>query len=61
MLEIHGDAVADHRLDLPKAPVGPARMAHEIAGRQRGCEAGFTHRVGKFCLMQRRRKIRAFA
>ena len=26
--------MADHRLDLTQAPIGPAGMAHEVAGRE---------------------------
>ena len=40
VLEGHRDAVADHRLDLPQAPVRPFRMAHEIARGEQGI-AGF--------------------
>src|SRR5258708_24180898 len=36
ILEVDGDAMADHRLDLADAPVGPARMAHEVAGSEKG-------------------------
>ena len=32
MFEIHRDAITDHRLDLTRAPIGPAGMAHECAG-----------------------------
>src|SRR6516225_317052 len=32
MLEIHGDAVADHRLNLAQAPLGLERMADKRAG-----------------------------
>ncbi len=36
ILEIDGDAMADHRLDLAQAPVRPPGMTHEIAGREQG-------------------------
>ena len=36
MFEIHGDAMADHRLDLAQAPIRALRMAHEIAGSEQG-------------------------
>ena len=32
VLEVDGDAVADHRLDLAQPPVGPAGVTHEVAG-----------------------------
>jgi len=28
--------MADHRLNLPQAPIGPFRMAYEIAGGEQG-------------------------
>jgi hypothetical protein len=34
ILEVDGDAMADHRLDLAQPPVGTAGMAHEVAGRE---------------------------
>ena len=44
ILEIDGDAVADHRLDLAQSPVGPLRVAHEVAGRKQGV-TGFLEQV----------------
>jgi hypothetical protein len=32
VLEVHGDPMADDRLDLAEAPVGPVGMADEVAG-----------------------------
>jgi hypothetical protein len=36
MLEIHGDAVADHGLHLAQAPILPVGVADEIAGSDEG-------------------------
>jgi len=34
ILEVDGDAMADHRLDLAQPPIRPTRVTHEIAGRE---------------------------
>jgi hypothetical protein len=45
VLEVHGDPVADHRLDLPQSPVGPVGMAHELAGGEHGVSGFFGHAI----------------
>ena len=44
VLEVHRDAVADHRLDLTQAPIGPLRVADEVAGGEQGI-AGLVEQV----------------
>src|SRR3569833_325497 len=48
ILEIDRDTGADHRLDLPQAPVRPAGMADEVARGEGGWGRFFAHRVGNF-------------
>ena len=48
MLEIDRDAVANHRLHLPKAPVGLRRVPHQIAGFKK-----LGHRILRWFVMER--------